>query len=169
MKIVDSYQLSSDNEQFEDEERATVKMGTLPSNSMRTQYQIDIAKYDDISNYSKNCSLKFDTQAALFCESYDGQYLFTIDTFDNIWDTLFINEGENRKAPKKYELEEKIQYFEQFGDFVDYLDINNVDFPGEPVLTEVQYAGNKIYEEDRPFWLTDDSKNTTEPITVQIN
>ena len=61
MKIVDSYQLSSDNEQFEDEERATVKMGTLPSNSMRTQYQIDIAKYDDISNYSKNCSLKFDT------------------------------------------------------------------------------------------------------------
>ena len=70
--IIDSYKLSSEDEKFEDEERATVKMETLPSNAIRAQYQIDISKYDDISNYSKNCTLKFDTQAALFCESTDG-------------------------------------------------------------------------------------------------
>ena len=101
------------------------------------------------------------------CESGNGEFLFLIDTFDNLWDTLFIEDNDKRNASRKYKLEEEISYFEQFGEFVDYLSVNNKDFPGEPVLTEVHY--NKImYEDERPFWLTDDSKNTTEPNTVQI-
>ena len=46
------------------------------------------------------------------CESGNGEFLFLIDTFDNLWDTLFIGDHDKRNASRKYKLEEEITYFE---------------------------------------------------------
>ena len=84
-----------------------------------------------MADYPRNCSLKFDTQALIYCQQNEDTHYFTIDTFDNFWDTLFIQENEKKMAKKNFTMTSELKYYEQFGDYVNYLDSENADFPGE--------------------------------------